>query len=96
MTWVGTLWDTLLAAVDRGDMTMEEASLRDNYYDFVSQCPAIKHPRQYVLDTPTECLPPAGSRDSEALFEYYVDLVRDRKMGPYEAAEAYAKATKGD
>ena len=52
------IWTTLVAFVRRGEMSMDEARKRDNYYRFVREASYIPNPRKYVLDAQPEELPP--------------------------------------
>ena len=85
-------WDTLMARVQAGEMDMEEAHRRDNYYQFARHLPGLVDARGYVLDTPYEELPPVVfvlEGQGEEAFEHYVALVREGLITAYEAAQAY-------
>ena len=86
------IWTTLVAFVRRGEMSMDEARKRDNYYRFVREASYIPNPRKYVLDAQPEELPPYVSILSvelSNLWRDYAERVRAGELGPYEAAQAY-------
>ena len=86
-------WDTLIHRVQSGEMDMEEAHLRDNYYRFARHMPGIVAPEEYVLDALREALPPmVFANGDEVKFERYVQRVKEGMMCAYEAAEAYYEA----
>lgn len=84
-------WDRLMVKVDAGEMGMAEAHRRMNYYNFVEQMPEIEHPERYVMETPCDELPPAVLTviDANPLWSEYLEAVREGRMTPYEAAQAY-------
>lgn len=88
----------LIAAVQRGEMNMDEAHKRDNLYNLARLSPCIADPYKYALDMPEEELPPvifsgpARWEVSQKLWEECGKAVKERQMGPYEAALAYYEA----
>lgn len=89
-------------AVRRGEMDIEEAFRRDNLYYLARLSPCIADPCKYALDMPAEELPPiilslpVDLEKSERLWADYKRAVRERQMGPYEAALSYYEAMKGE
>jgi hypothetical protein len=92
------IWDVLMDKVRAGEMEMEEAHQRHGYYGFATHCPAIDDPAEYVLTCPAECLPPVifvPDYDRDEVYNYYAlytEKVRNRELGPYEAAQEYYDA----
>lgn len=95
---MSNFWDRLMARVDAGEMGMEEAHRRMNYYNFAEQMPGLVDPAGYVMDTPYDELPPAvlSVVDANALWEHHLERVRDGEMTPYDAAQAYYDEMQGD
>lgn len=89
-------WTTLVSAVRRGEMDMHEAHKRHNLYNLARVASCIKDARQYVMDMRLEELPPVifSTVDSFSPWNEYVRLVKEGRMGPYEAAWAYYEAVK--
>ena len=77
-----------------GEMTKEEAYRRNNYYLFASRCPGISSPARYVLETPTEELPPFTMEVydpgiADELQGSFTNAVSQGLLTAYEAAEEY-------
>lgn len=93
-------WSLLKAKVDAGEIEFDEALRRDSYYSFVKEMPCVADvdPRQYVLDTPVEELPPyvvCMNDEQGAAFRHYIECVRDGTLTPYEAADEYYRVAGG-
>ncbi|GAG70970.1 unnamed protein product [marine sediment metagenome] len=82
-------WTTLLNCVELGEMDLEEAHSRHNYWCFARRAPCIKDPEAYVLEAASESLPPVTKVPSMQILGRYVEHVREGEMGPYDAAQAY-------
>lgn len=88
-------WQTLMAAVRRGEMDMEEAHKRHNLYNLARVAPCIKDPGKYVMDMDADELPPVifvpASYNSD-IWQEYQQAVENGQMGPFEAALVYYEA----
>jgi hypothetical protein len=55
-------------------------------------CAMEVDPRQYVLDTPLNELPPyvvCMNDEQGAMYRHFIESVREGMLTPYEAAQAY-------
>ena len=92
-------WGLLMERVRSGEMSKEEAYRRNNYYRFVEKCRGIETPAEYVLDTPTDELPPFTLEvyDPGAagdIWEGCAQMVEDGHISAYEGALEYYWAVK--
>jgi len=90
-------WGLLMDRVISGEMTKEEAYQRNNYYRFVVRCSGIDSPARYVLETPTDELPPFTLEVYDAgaaleIWEGCAVMVDEGYITAYEAAEEYYMA----
>ena len=89
------LWTILMGRVNNGEMDMEEAHRRANYYCFAKHLPGLDDAIGYVLDTDKNALPPTVMYEDQEIFERFVSFVKCGVMTAYEAAQAYYDAMGG-